>query len=203
MGKPLGKKPLLLLAVASGVVFGGDRHDLLARFPAPAPAEFLVSMPPSATFSLLSPSSSSPPNSFLVLYPRSNLPVGPGRSRTPGRLQLPYPVLAVLDLQAPARRLQHRRRDPLRPLLGYHGVVLLLRDDVSLSPSWNIGSVSPRTHVAAAADSRTLLRTYATCRRHLAEPRSLEASFRQSPASSSSLFSDFCPVRPEMLKTTC
>jgi hypothetical protein len=78
---------------------------------------------------LLSPLSSSPSNSFLVLYPWSNLPVEPGRSRTPGRLQLPYPVRAVLDLPPPAKSL-HRVAQPR------HRGPLLVGQPTSMLPTW-------------------------------------------------------------------
>jgi hypothetical protein len=120
--------------------------------------EIWGTMPPSATCSLLS--------HLRTLHLTHSWSCSLGRISpsswtgvvTPGRMQLTCPVHAVRDLQSPAKRLEQRRRSPLRPFLGYHTVVLFLRDDAFMSPSWLFGWVFLETHVAAAANSRTLIR---------------------------------------------
>ncbi len=133
---------------------------------APAPADFWVPMPPSATFALLSPLSSSPLNSFLVLYPWSNLPGGPGRSRTPGRLQLPYLVLAVDDLPPPAKRLHCADAIPCGLTAATVKWSFYCETVCLPAPRLDVKVVFHETPVEAAADPRKLLR----CVRDLPPP---------------------------------
>ena len=109
MWKPLGEKPIQLLAVAHGVGVGGKRRVLpLHRAPVAPIERFGNSTPPSATGSMLSPLSAPLYTASGSCSPVRFSPLNKAGVETPGLLQLAYQVRAVRDLHEPSKKLQQR-----------------------------------------------------------------------------------------------
>ncbi len=177
MGKPLGKKILLLLAVTHGVVVSGDRHDLLAVYSPRLLRQSFGSRCRRRPRSRCSPPLFlSPLNSFLVLYSWPNIPIGPGRSRLRGGCSSRTPYLqytfflrrrkgSTVPTQSPTASPRPRQCGPSlarRPA----SLLLALTCEVGVLLYTDSGGGSFPYHSSGV---------YAICRRHAPRSRFLAA----------------------------
>ncbi len=147
-GETARKKPSSIPRSRPGGRVGGDRRDLpLHRLLAAPVKRFEATAPPSAIGLVFFPLSA-----LLRTFAWSCFPIRCSLSNragvvTPRRLHIPYSLLAVRDLQSPAKRLQQRRRQHCDPFLKGRRLPLshldILDPLFEVSPSDRVGAAAP------------------------------------------------------------